>query len=145
MLSASEKMIVALIGYGIINRGQATLLREDVEKGVPLRRSCIEHGYTSQETYATIFSFLTHRPIVDLSRSPIDLSARDSIPHELAKKYNVVPLRVENNYLVVVMNDPTNTEMLEEISRVAGQRIKPIISLRDDLDEYIQRLYQKSA
>ena len=77
MLSVSEKMIVALIGYGIINKGQATLLRGDVENSVPLRRSCIERGYTSQETYATIFSYLTHRQIVDLSQSPIDLSARD--------------------------------------------------------------------
>ncbi len=140
MSNVAYQIIGALGKYAFINDGQAALLRGDVEESIPLRRACIERGYTTPETYATVLSFLTHIPIIDLRQASIDQYVRKLVPKETAMKYGVVPMYTENQTLVVVMGDPTNMEALEESRLVTGLRVEPRIAL-NDTEPYVRQLY----
>jgi type IV pilus assembly protein PilB len=46
-------------------------------------------------------------PYVDLFTTPLQPNAIDLIPEHLARKYNCIPIRINNGFLDVAMCDPT--------------------------------------
>ncbi len=64
------------------------------------------------------------------------------VPENLARKYNVVPLAVENNMLRVAMTEPDNILVIEALAARTKKRIEPVPASAIDIREAIDFNYK---
>jgi len=62
---------------------------------------------------------------VDLNSYDIDPEAIQLIPEEMARKHDIVPLRIENGTLILAMSDPQDIYAIEDVRARTGMRIRP--------------------
>ena len=58
----------------------------------------------------------------------VDAHLLMKFPRELCAKYKVFPLRIENDQLLLAMIDPRDQELLDQLSRTLGMRVRPRVS-----------------
>src|SRR3954470_12704401 len=66
-------------------------------------------------------------PFLDLAHFNIDHELFRSIPAELMLRYGFVPYRREGNALVIVVSDPTDLPMIDELGMLLGTPIKVMV------------------
>ncbi len=81
-------------------------------------------------------------PIVDLKGYDVAPGVIERVPEELARKYTLMPLRVEDGYLVAAMVDPTNLYAIEDLRVRTSLNIRPVRATRDDIERAITKNYQ---
>lgn len=64
------------------------------------------------------------------------------VPEEMARKYCLLPLAVEQGYLRVAMADPTNLYAIEDLRIRTSLRIKPMRAPRADIENALALTYQ---
>jgi type II secretory ATPase GspE/PulE/Tfp pilus assembly ATPase PilB-like protein len=67
----------------------------------------------------------------------------EQISPELAKKYNVVPVRSSGEEIWLAVSDPHNVQALDELSIILNKRVHGMVALSDDIERTINRLYAK--
>ncbi|HLH31766.1 MAG TPA: GspE/PulE family protein [Terriglobia bacterium] len=88
---------------------------------------------------------------VDLKGLHLDLELFRSIQVDLMFRYNFVPLRVEENSLVVAMADPSDLIMIDEVSALLGRpliiKVAPLSEIQDLLkkSESSQRMLEEAT
>ena len=83
-------------------------------------------------------------PVIDLKRYEVDPEALRLVPEEMARKYSLLPLRVENGYLIVAMADPTNIYAIEDLRARTSLEIKPLKASRADIEAALSVHYQNT-
>jgi len=68
----------------------------------------------------------TGPPLIDLKKYQVQPEALRLIPEETARKYDVVPLRIEGNSLVVAMSQPENLYAIDEIQARTRMQVRPL-------------------
>jgi general secretion pathway protein E len=81
-------------------------------------------------------------PVIDLNKYPIQPEALRLIPETMARKYNVIPLAVENGSLLVGMAQADDIYILEALGAQARMRIQPALVQPDQIQQAIDLQYQ---
>lgn len=68
--------------------------------------------------------------------------ALQAIPEDIARRYNVLPLDLENNTLRVFMANPGDILTIENLSIYTRKRIEPVAALLEDIKEGIEYNYR---
>ncbi len=76
---------------------------------------------------------------VDLKDLSIDHELFETIPFELMFRYNFVPYRKDGERLVVVVTDPTDVLMIDELELLLGQPIEIVVGTRSAVQEILKR------
>jgi len=84
-------------------------------------------------------------PVIDLPKYEIDPDALKLVPEAMARKYTLLPLRVEESSLFVAMADPTNLYAIEDLRVRTSLNIKPLRALRADIMTAFAELFQQSG
>lgn len=83
-----------------------------------------------------------HVDEVDLSREQPDPGVLRKFSRELCERYNVAPIRVTGrNQLLLACSDPTDLNMLDQVSFVTGYSIKPVLASYASIMSYIGHHY----
>jgi len=73
-------------------------------------------------------------PRVDLKRYKVQPEALRLIPEAIARKYDLIPLRIEGDSLVLAMADPDNLYAIEDVRVLSRMRVKvlraPLMDIR---------------
>ncbi|MDZ7835808.1 MAG: ATPase, T2SS/T4P/T4SS family [Alkalibacterium sp.] len=72
---------------------------------------------------------------------PIDETLIDLVSKDFARSNLLLPIKRENNRLIVAMHDPLDFYAIEELELSTGYNIKPMIATKDDILQTINRLY----
>lgn len=102
----------------------------------------IDEEWLNAESLAMALSIHLNLPFADLSRESIPPSVLKIIPEHIARRYQLIPLEVNNGTLNVVMEDPTDIRVLEEISALTGMNINPSVGVGMDIEEAIDHYYK---
>ena len=78
---------------------------------------------------------------IDLSKVTIPTELAKVVPQNIAKQYQVVPVRIVRDQLFLAMSDPLNFYAIEDVRRVAKKKVVPMIAMSDAIDRAIQVLY----
>ncbi len=81
-------------------------------------------------------------PFIDLREQRIDPELFRSIPAELMFRYNFVPLEVHNNSLVVVVADPSQLLLTDELSLLLGKKLQIRVATATQISELLKRTEQ---
>lgn len=78
---------------------------------------------------------------IDLSTLDISPKLAKLLPQNIAKKYDIVPVRLNNETLYIAMNDPLNFMAIEEVKTATRKRVVPLITTAEGVKRAISRLY----
>ena len=131
-----------LIDAGAITEEQLIEgLEKSRERNTRLGETLLDIGYIDETTLFQALEFLLHVPYIDLKETSIDKKASSLISEKLAKKYSMIPLKVEDNILTVVMNDPLNFYAVDDVKRATGLKVEVGISPLKEIENAIDRYY----
>jgi len=80
-------------------------------------------------------------PKVNLDDYDINHSLLEYIPENIARKYQIIPLEIENNQLKVAMVDPTDLMALDDLEMLSGYDIIPNIASSGEINRALELLY----
>ncbi|MEG2176817.1 MAG: GspE/PulE family protein [Oscillibacter sp.] len=131
-----------LISAGLITKDQLTqaLARQKTTKN-RLGRELIEERAITEQQFIDALRLQLGIEFVDLSTVFIEPQMAELLPRNIAKKYDVVPVRLQNNILYLAMSDPMNFVALEEVKTATRKRVVPMISTEDGVIRAIASLY----
>lgn len=81
-------------------------------------------------------------PFIDLAEQQIDPELFRSIPAELMFRYNFVPLESRDHSLVVVVSDPSQLLMNDELAGLLGKRLTIKVATSTQISELLKRTEQ---
>ena len=105
----------------------------------------VERGLVTREDVATALSLHLNVPIIDLKRHTVAPEALRMIPERTARRYNLVPLDVVADSLVVVMEDPGDIGAIEDLVAQSKMRIQPTLGVPAQIQEAIDLSYRASG
>ncbi|MGI6746314.1 MAG: hypothetical protein ACOX45_09335 [Acutalibacteraceae bacterium] len=90
---------------------------------------------------AEIISVVHQCPLVSISAAGLDPKAMRLVPERLAKTRCCIPRQVLGKELVLVMENPGNLLVIEDIERLTGLRVTPNVAPRDQILKAIDAFY----
>lgn len=131
-----------LIEAGMVTESQ---LNESVElqkqSGKKLGEVLIEKGYITQDDVIQVLEFQLGIPHINLERFDIEEDAVKKIPENLAKRHDLIPIRIVDNKIVVAMSDPLNIYAIDDVKIYSGMEVVPNIASSEDIKKAISKFY----
>ncbi len=101
--------------------------REEPEKhGSLLKALSIQHGV----------------PAINLDELVIHLSVLRLVPKDVANKHHVLPVLEKDDHLFLVMSDPQNHHVVDEIEFVTGKKVFRYVTLERSLQSAVEECYR---
>jgi type IV pilus assembly protein PilB len=76
-----------------------------------------------------------------LAEGSIDPEVVRLVPKHLAERYGVMPIARENHSLSLAMANPDDLLAIDEISKLTGCRVLPVVASREEITRAIVRFY----
>jgi predicted nucleic acid-binding Zn-ribbon protein len=130
-----------LVESGLLNARQLDeVLREQARD--PRRRLgalVVERGYTSEHVVARILAAQLRLPFSDLRDEDIDPAAPALLGAHLARLHHCVPMRREDDRLILAMVNPLDLIAIEDVELTTGCRVDPVVATPAAIDFIISR------
>src|SRR5438874_253292 len=101
----------------------------------------VKLGLLSDEDVTNFLSRQYGVPAINLQFFEIDPAVVKLIPHETAKRYQILPLSRVGASLTIAMVDPTNVFAMDDIKFMTGFNIEPVVASEAAIMEGIERSY----
>ncbi len=102
----------------------------------------LKMGALSEEVLARALSYQYGIPSIVLGKSQIKIANLVSIPYNVARQSQILPLTVSGDKIIVAMRDPENMQIISELEFVSGKKILPHIALEFMLSITIEEAYR---
>lgn len=101
-------------------------------------------GFVTEDDIIECLSHQFGVPSINLRHFEIETAIAKTIPVDLARKYNVIPVNKTGATLTVAMADPTNIFAMDEITFVTGYRVEPVVASEEAIREAVDRYFGSS-
>jgi type IV pilus assembly protein PilB len=118
---------------------QAT--KSQKENNSRLGAALVKLGFLTEEDFTNFLSRQYGVPAINLAYFEIDASVVKLIPHETAKRYQILPLSRVGASLTIAMVDPTNVFAMDDIKFMTGFNIEPVVASESSILEGIDKAY----
>ncbi len=81
-------------------------------------------------------------PSITLSNLDVDAGVLRLVPPQIAKKYEVLPVKRVANTLTLAMADPTNVFALDDVSFMTNLQVLPVVASQAAIRRAIERSYE---
>lgn len=143
-VSTAEKLGQRLVKAKIITEKQlADALEVHRAAGQPIGKVLIDLGYASQGQILAVLAQQMKIPYIDFETQKVNPNAITAAPEELARRYTVIPVDIEEDKLLVAMADPRNVLAIDDLRIVTGYEIKVAIATREDILAAIDEYYKE--
>ncbi len=81
-------------------------------------------------------------PFVELLDYPVDRAAIATVPAALCRRYEVMPIGMQGDYLILAMADPGNVVAIDDVRAASRIQVKPVVAERSDLLAALDKFYR---
>ncbi|MFA5096149.1 MAG: ATPase, T2SS/T4P/T4SS family [Candidatus Omnitrophota bacterium] len=146
MQSLKERLTEILLNKKLISQEQLQeALKVQKEKGGKLSSIIVELKFVQEADLNSALSTELGFPLIDLKRFKIDYEVAKSIPVEIARHYQIVPISKMGDTITLAMADPLNIFAIDHVEALTGFKINPIISSSKDIQQTIELSYPDST
>jgi type IV pilus assembly protein PilB len=139
----SSKLGDLLLKSGELNQAQLeTALAEQRRSGQALGEVLIRLGLVPEERMRKALCRQLHIRFFSLDSIIIDPALRNLVNEKFAMKHRTVPLARVGNLLVIAMDDPTQTLVVDDLESSTGLKIEVITSNSAQITRALERLYR---
>jgi len=129
-----------LVESGLVTPGDLQRARDrQAETGEPLTRVLVAEGMVGETELVKALGRHIGVDYINLADTVIDPAAAALIPETLARRYGVIPVRFEDDSLIVAMVDPGNVLVVDDVRAITGRRVVARIATRADVEDAIRR------
>ena len=140
-------MAIKRLGELLISAGKIS--EEDLERGLALQKESkerlgtvlISNGIITETDLIDALTTQLGVKYIDLSSTVISGAMSKYVPKNLAKKYNVIPVKVVGDELYLAMADPLNFYAIEEVRKASRKRIVPMVADQAGINYAMQMVY----
>ncbi len=131
-----------LLEKGLINERQLNIALS-VQKitGDRLGETLVSLGFITSKTVAEVLAEQWKMEYIDLSIYPPYPEALKLIPRAVAEEYQILPIYVKNNELVLGLVDPGNFRGIDIARRLTSKLVVPKIIDKESFNETIEKTY----
>ncbi len=143
--STSETLsfVDMLVMAGMLAKEQAYVAQETARREkLPLWRVLVRDGLVVSQDLAALTALHRGLTMVDLRNQTIDHDAVAILSEQVSRKYTVLPIRVNDGTLTVAMPDPTDLQVIQDLSALTGLAIDPVVATAEDVLEHIDVSYR---
>lgn len=126
-----------------------TITEEQLEHGLALQKGTkqrlgtvlIENGIITEAQLIEALQMQLGIEFVDLTKVNIPIEMAQAVPKNIAKQYQVVPVRIVQGELYLAMSDPLNFYAIEEVRKAVRKKVVPVVATSTAVEHAIQVLY----
>jgi len=138
----NERIAAELVARGRLKEadlGRARKLHE--ESGGNLPSLLVRLGLVSERDFAEAASVVLELPLVSAKDLPESAPAEVQVSFRFLKQHHVCPVGEGEAHVDLLMADPQDTYPLEAVGLATGRQVRPMIGLRAEVDDLIERYY----
>src|SRR5689334_2845964 len=98
-------------------------------------------GYVAREEILLALAAQMGMEVVDLDEIEIDPVVINKVPVNLAKSYNVVPIKFENGILTVAMKDPQDVNVLDDLRHSLHCDVHGAVASEEGVERALEKYY----
>ena len=132
--------VITELGFASPDEVDSALQKQNVGGG-RLEDTLVQSGKLSPEMLARSLAAQLGYEFLDPIQNPPDPKVALMIPEATARRYVVVPVRLQGNSLVVAMKDPRNVFALDDLKLITGKDILPAVMAEKDIIRLIERYF----
>ena len=139
---AYKRLGDVLIDAGLIDEGQLThaLERQKMSKR-RLGDELIAEGVITEAGLIEALQMQLGVEFIDLSQVDLDPEMSRVVSKNVARQYNVVPVRQSPEEVFLAMSDPLNFMAIEAVKNATRKRVVPMVATQDAIMRAIMTLY----
>jgi type IV pilus assembly protein PilB len=127
---------------GLIDAAQLKrALAEQAESNERLGRVFTRLKMVTEDDLTRILSDQLEIPVFDPGQHKVSAEALAAVPGDLARKYNLLPVQIENGQIQVAMADPLNLDALDDLRVTTGRSVQPMIGPESVVNDARERHY----
>jgi type IV pilus assembly protein PilB len=104
----------------------ASLLEQQQRTGQSLINVLKSESVLNEEQFTRVVAFSNKIEFVNLSPDMVDSMAAHLVSYDLVNRYSVIPIRKEDNKLLVAMSSPLNLSVRDQIEMKTGYKVVPL-------------------
>jgi type IV pilus assembly protein PilB len=146
MRKSKLKLGEILINEGLINQAQLDeALRFQKLSGRTIGDILVDRGFAKEEDLANALAKQLDIPFVSIKDSSLQPSKEDAlekiIPQSFARSQLVLPLSRHLKSLTVALANPLDLLAIDNLKKITGCEINPVIATKSDIREAISKFY----
>jgi DNA-binding response OmpR family regulator len=102
-------------------------------------------GFADERALVRTLSRQLGVPAMVVTEVRPEAGGADLVPREVAERFGVLPARVFNRTLTLLMRDPADTAALNDLQFVTGKVIRPLVAVEGPLRRAIRLFYDGGA
>lgn len=116
-------------------------LQEQQGKLVHLGELLLQGGSVSKKDLIAALGEVTSVPYFDCSKVQVPADVLETIPAGMAWRFNVLPIKLANKNLTVVLEEPQNLQIIDELRFKTGKTIVPQLGFHGEIRGAIEKHY----
>ncbi|MDQ7850336.1 MAG: type II secretion system ATPase GspE [Armatimonadota bacterium] len=121
-----------LVEAGLLSEAQLErALQQQKETGERLGRVIMSMGLASQEDIARAIAKQLGIDFVNLADVLLEEDVLLRVPEHIARRHHVIPISADDSSLVVGMEDPLDVVALDDLRKLTGLEIRPVVITPD--------------
>lgn len=113
--------------------------------GKRIEEILVEEGIITEKELLQIMEIYLGIKHVELEKIAIDQEVAKSVSEALANKYNLIPIGMDKDKIVVAMYNPLNLFAIDDVKFATGFEVEPVIASKEDIKKAIDKLYSKQT
>ena len=139
----SRRLGDLLVRDGLIDNNQlARALQEQKGSNDKLGGILVKLNFVTEDKLIAFLSRQYGIQSITLSQLDIDPEVLKLVPEQIARKYEVLPVKRQGNQLTLAMGDPTNVFALDDVGFMTGLQIQPVVASEAAIRKAFERLYE---
>jgi len=139
----SRRLGDLLVREGLINQEQLQrALAEQKGNNEKLGSILVRLNVINEDQLIAFLSKQYGIPSITLSQLDIDADVLKLVPAQIAKKYEVLPIKRTGNSLTLAMADPTNVFAVDDVGFMTNLQVIPVVAAQGAIRKALDRLYE---
>jgi len=133
----------ALVELKAISEEQLRIALEEQEKtGRLIGNILLDKGFVTRQTISMALSKQYGMDYADLKHTPSERAALEAVPEGMAKRNQMVPIKLEGDKLTVLIASPQVHGVLRDVGVLLGKRIHAVLTTTNDINSEIVARYR---
>jgi type IV pilus assembly protein PilB len=126
----------------LVSEGQIQVsLQIQRKQGGVIGEILVGLGYVAREEILLALAAQMGMEVVDLDEIEIDPVVINKVPANLAKSYNVIPIKFENSILTVAMANPQDVNVLDDLRHSLHCDVRGAVASEEGITKALEKYY----
>lgn len=114
-----------LLARGLLSMEQLRIARHArQQRALPLSSVLLELGFVSEGALRAVLAEQLGQDSVDLAHASVEAAALQCVPREMARRYQLLPLSLQDDTLTLAIADPDDLLAMDQVRALLGGRYR---------------------